>query len=230
MSSRPTVPWYTAEIGNAKRLRRKAERKWKKTRSNEDLLAFKSLRNRATFLMNEVRRNFYSTFIAENSTNQRKLFGAVKKLLASKDGPSFPDCSDKFLLANDIGQFFVQKINKIRLDVDATEVHDLKELVPEDNVIDPQKTVSAFQPLTKDAVNELIHKSSKKSCSLDPIPTSLLVSCLDVLLPVITRLVNSSLTCGHFPDVWKEALVTPLLKSIIIWLVFVADITRAVIG
>ena len=42
---------------------------------------------------------------------------------------------------------------------------------------------------------------------------NLLVSCLDVLLPVITRLVNSSLTCGHFPDVWKEALVTLELKS-----------------
>ena len=26
-------------------------------------------------------------------------------------------------------------------------------------------------------------------------------------------MVNSSLICGHFPDNWKEAIVTPLLKS-----------------
>ena len=34
------------------------------------------------------------------------------------------------------------------------------------------------------------------------------VLCLDVLLPVISRIVNLSLSCGHFPDEWKEALVT----------------------
>ena len=31
-------------------------------------------------------------------------------------------------------------------------------------------------------------------------PTLLVVSCLDVLLPVITRMINCSLTSGHFPD------------------------------
>ena len=55
--------------------------------------------------------------------------------------------------------------------------------------------------------------SSKISCPLDPAPTSLVVSCLDVLLPVITRIINCSLTSGEFPDCWKEALVSPLLKK-----------------
>ena len=43
--------------------------------------------------------------------------------------------------------------------------------------------------------------------------TSLVVGCLDVLLPVISRIVNLSLSCGHFSDKWKEALVTPILKK-----------------
>ena len=44
-------------------------------------------------------------------------------------------------------------------------------------------------------------------------PTPLVVSCLDVLLPVITTIVNSSLLHGHFPSSWKEAIVTPILKN-----------------
>ena len=48
---------------------------------------------------------------------------------------------------------------------------------------------------------------------MDPMPTSLVVGCLDVLLPVITRIVNSSLSSGYFPAVWKEAFVCPLLKK-----------------
>ena len=44
-------------------------------------------------------------------------------------------------------------------------------------------------------------------------PTSLVVGCLDVLLPVISRIINLSLSCGHFSEEWKEALVTPILKK-----------------
>ena len=55
--------------------------------------------------------------------------------------------------------------------------------------------------------------SAKKSCPLDPMPTSLVVGCLDVLLPVISRIINLSLSCGHFSEEWKEALDTPILKK-----------------
>ena len=62
-------------------------------------------------------------------------------------------------------------------------------------------------------VSALIRKSAKKSCPWDPIPTSLVVSCPDVLLPVISRIINLSLSCDHFCEEWKEALVTPILKK-----------------
>ena len=44
-------------------------------------------------------------------------------------------------------------------------------------------------------------------------PTSLVVGCADVLLPVIKSMVNSSLSSGYFPSDWKQALITPLLKK-----------------
>ena len=48
---------------------------------------------------------------------------------------------------------------------------------------------------------------------MDPMPTSLVVGCLDVLLAGITRIVNLSLSSGYFLAEWKEALVCPLLKK-----------------
>ena len=69
-----------------------------------------------------------------------------------------------------------------------------------------------FKALTEDDVKSLIQRSSSKSCSLDPIPSKLLPQC-DVLLPVITSLINMSLRTGVVPRVWKEALITPLLKK-----------------
>ena len=37
VKARPSAPWYAAEIGAVKRLRRKAERRWRKTGRQEDL-------------------------------------------------------------------------------------------------------------------------------------------------------------------------------------------------
>ena len=45
-------------------------------------------------------------------------------------------------------------------------------------------------------------------------PTYLMLKCQDILLPVITSLINLSLETGQFPDVWKEAIGYPLLKDV----------------
>ena len=49
--------------------------------------------------------------------------------------------------------------------------------------------------------------------NLDPMPTKLVVESLDHLLPAITKMINSSLLGGHFPKVWKEALIDPRYKK-----------------
>ena len=41
----------------------------------------------------------------------------------------------------------------------------------------------------------------------------LVLDCLDILLFVITKIINHSLVHGVFPSVWKNALVFPVLKK-----------------
>ena len=118
VKARPSVPWYISEIGAAKCLRRKAERRWRKTGRQEDLHAFKVQRNCVTYMMNAAKKDFYTNFIAENSMDQGKLFRAAMKLLAKKEVPSFPGYADKSVLANDIGKFFICKIESIHPDID----------------------------------------------------------------------------------------------------------------
>ena len=64
----------------------------------------------------------------------------------------------------------------------------------------PPETMEEFKELTEDDVKSLIQHSSSKSCFLDPIPSKLLPQC-DVLLPVITSLINMSLRTGVVPRV-----------------------------
>ena len=44
-------------------------------------------------------------------------------------------------------------------------------------------------------------------------PTSLVMDCIDVLLPIITKMINLSVESGLFADDWKCALVLPLLMK-----------------
>ena len=85
--------------------------------------------------------------------------------------------------------------------------------LPIPSLVDDADTLTVFSKLSEDDVRNLISGSSKKCCVLDPIPMRLLIGSLDVLLPVITSLVNSSLCMGHFPTCWKSAVVLPLLKK-----------------
>ena len=62
-------------------------------------------------------------------------------------------------------------------------------------------------------MKERILNSAPKSCELDPIPSKLLIECLDSILPSLTDLFNSSLASGIFPQCFKSALVTPILKK-----------------
>ena len=96
---RPRVPWYTDEIRRAKRERRKAERRWRLSKLNFDLIAFKIKRNVVNNLMNKGRQAFYTNFIEENSFDQRKLFRASKRLFnQSQDDRLPPNLHPRLLL------------------------------------------------------------------------------------------------------------------------------------
>ena len=53
----------------------------------------------------------------------------------------------------------------------------------------------------------------QKSCDLDPIPTSVLYDCLDETIPIVTNIMNKSLSSGIVPQCFKHDLFKPLLKK-----------------
>ena len=113
--------------------------------------------------------------------------------------------SDKSL-ADMFASFFSNKISKIR-DTFSTSgsFNDAPDSLP--------PAFNAFMPVIEDEVYKCICESPTKSYSLDPIPTFLLKDCLDILLSSITKLVNHSLIEASFPNSYKKAVVTPLIKK-----------------
>jgi hypothetical protein len=125
--------------------------------------------------------------------------------------PNHSSASD---LANQFLDFFEDKVSKIHADLRAAQDNKVANDI-NDNFKAPEcaTLLESLAPVTEEVVQKLISRFPAKSCSLDPIPTCLLKSCIDVLLPVVTSIVNLSMSTSRMPTSMKKAVVTPLLKK-----------------
>ena len=57
-------------------------------------------------------------FISENSSDQKKLLSATKKLLNPTDEDPYPPFNDKLKLANEMGSYFIEKIINVQVKLD----------------------------------------------------------------------------------------------------------------
>ncbi|XP_068733239.1 uncharacterized protein [Montipora capricornis] len=208
---RPRPPLFNDNIIQARRDRRKAERRWRKTRLPSDLVVFKAKRNYVVHPMNEARCTHYRPFIDKNSSDQSKLFRASKSL------SNLIPHTNASVLANEMGEYFIHKVVAIRskLAGDAVPHTVSTECAPRgSSSTDDVVTLSEFQSLSEEAVRKMA-VASMKTCALDPFPSSILLLCMEETLSVITRKLNISLEHGYFADEWKKALVHPLLKNLV---------------
>ena len=104
----------------------------------------------------------------------------------------FLEYTDNSILANDIGTFFDSKIAKIRAELDVSTLH--PRVVAEDKVFTGDGKLDHFNTYSVEDMRKLVSRLSKKSCQLDPMLTNLVVGMSDTLLPIITNIVNSSLS------------------------------------
>lgn len=105
--------------------------------------------------------------------------------------------------------FFIEKVVKIRQTIHTNEPSGEDDHQPSDVTT----CLAEFNLVTTDDIVKLVSSSPCKSCTLDPLPTPLVKSAIDLLKPVITAIINRSLIDGIFPESYKEALVTPILKK-----------------
>ena len=64
------------------------------------------------------RWEFYKNFISENSSDEKKLFSATKKLLNHTDEVPYPPFNDKLKFANEMGSYLKETIVNIQVKLD----------------------------------------------------------------------------------------------------------------
>ena len=110
-------------------------------------------------------------------------------------------------LAEEFATFFINKIRKIR---DALDTCPMFKPTQHCN----SKSFVNFTKLAEDKVEKNIMSMPTKSCKLDVLPTKVLKDNITPLLPLLTKIINLSLTEGLFVEEWKVAIICPLLKKL----------------
>ena len=211
---RPAAPWYTNEVSVEKSKRRRLERKWRRTRLQADRQEYTRQCCVVNNLIKSLKSSYYTTIITENSTDQRVLFNTVSKLLQKQSTARYPSsCSDA--LANSFADYFIDKIDRIHatlIEKNSAQGKDAND-VTLDNHVECNSVFSDFINVSYEDIKGLALRSINKSCVLDPLPAVVMKECFNLLTPVLTSIVNTSLSTGVMPDVLKIAAVTPTLKK-----------------
>jgi hypothetical protein len=208
-------PWTNADIKNLKIEKRKAEKKWRKTRLTVHWEIFQEKRNALNKTLNDLRSKDLRTIMQKHKGNSKALFKSINSCLNRNQPPPLPDHSDAKSLADDFNTFFDDKISRLRskFPQSSSQESHPHHLHQANRIQNITQTLSDFRRLSMVEVKKLVLSMPTKHCILDPMPTWLAKECLDEILPILTEIINVSLEIGEMPSDLKHAVIKPHLKK-----------------
>ncbi|KAK3556650.1 hypothetical protein QTP70_011297 [Hemibagrus guttatus] len=198
-----TAPWLSDVLRNNRRELRSAARKWKKSKLDTDLISYCTLLSKFSLDVTSAKTSFYKEKLETSAQDPRKLHNIFSSLL---NPPAPPSPSS--LTAEDFATFYTEKIERICLTFTSpptsSKSHSQYSTTP---------SLTQLSTVAAEEVLQIIRSCNPTTCPLDPIPSAMLQTISPDLLPVITTVINGSLTSGHVPTVFKIARVIPILKK-----------------
>ncbi len=205
---RPNTAWYSDDLRLAKKERKALERRWRKSKLEVDRQIYCAKRQQVNAMLRAAKHAYYSKMVEDNSYNSKSLFNVIDRLLHRDRQSPLPASDSPERLATDFSDFFSSRIETIR-----SSLCKAVGSGPSGDAMSVASVLSHFRPTTENEIHKLLMSSPCKSCELDPFPTWLLKMCAGPTLPVLTRLVNTSLAEGYVDSSLKVARIRPLLKK-----------------
>uniref|UniRef100_UPI003AAD8E98 uncharacterized protein n=1 Tax=Centroberyx gerrardi TaxID=166262 RepID=UPI003AAD8E98 len=191
---------------------RQLERLAKRTGLTVHLDAYTLHQQQYKDALNSARSSHYSSIIQSGCNNPKLLFSTINKLLKPMDTISNSFTTSK---CNSFLSFFQTKIDTIHNQLAASSFTTLSGLQPNPPLL-PSHSFTSFSEITETDLSSIVTSMKSSTCALDPIPSFLVKACLPSLSPLITNIINSSLSTGLVPPPpppLKLAAVTPILKK-----------------
>ena len=202
----PNSPWFDEEYKQKRRERRKAEKLYKKSKSNGDHEMFLNLRKQTTDLAYKKKRDHFTNKL--NQGNSKTMYSVVNKLLDKKQDVVLPTAGSDKELADGFAKYFTEKITKLRAKFKVT-TNQIKSTNP---LPSHASRLSKFEPTSEEEILQILTTHRVKCSPEDPVPVKVLKENLKVFIPIWKELVNFSLEVGDV-ECLKSSAVLPLIKQ-----------------
>ena len=176
--------------------RHQLERAWLKTLNDNNRLLYHNQCQLYNSLLKKALSNYFASLIVSCSDSRSLWYSFEKVLHRSTTSNSDPPAS---LFAHQFSSFFTDKIKSLCANLPLIDVNLFS--IPDQ----PAPIFSSFKPVITADIRNLISSSPKSTCLSDPVSYKLLPYCVDV--PVVSHIINLSLSTGTFPNDLKAAFV-----------------------
>ena len=119
--------------------------------------------------------------IHESACDVKAMYRVTNEITGRKQPPELPECSDSHEdLAERFRVYFSEKIMNVRSTMHCRDAP--PSMQPIGNNHHQLCTLSSFTPTTAAAIVRLVNKCPSKCCALDPWPTTLLKTNIDIIV------------------------------------------------
>ena len=201
--------WYDQNLQNLKQHKRKCERKFRKSPTDENKTKFKKSRNHYNKELSLSRKKFYNKKIMDYKDEPKKMFKTLSKLSGSAKKNILPTFAEKHIVAEKLSNFYIEKVMKIRSKIES----EIQVQTFSGNITSAITTFDNFTEITLEDLQSVTKLLNNKTCHLDPAPTMLISKFSEILHPVILHIVNSGIRQTLFPNNLKHASIVPVMKN-----------------
>ena len=202
MRKKTDCPWFDTDCNTSKKVTRKLERGFKRTKRLEDEISWQEQIKKQRRLFQQKRSGYLKQRIEEAEGDGHTLWRSLNSLLTPPADTSASSLTPDTLLGH-----FSSKIDDIR--------HATKDAPPPvfQPCPVPEPGLVAFDEVTAGDIELLLKDSTTKQCELDTAPVWLIKKLSNVFAPIIAFLVNTSTRCSTLPAQHKRAVIWPRIKK-----------------
>ena len=115
-------------------------------------------------------------------------------------------------IAKVFNEFFVKKVSDLKANIDKSKV--VNPITKLKKAMETNTETFSLRTVSVEHVEKLIKATKKKfSSGADGIPQNIMALGAEALERPLAKVINKSNCNGQVPDLWKEAVVTPVLKK-----------------
>ena len=226
------INFMTKTLRKAIMIRSRLKNRFHKTRSDKNWLLYKTQRNLCTKLLRKTKKDYFSKLNPKLVLGNKNFWRTIKPYFSDKG-----NFSNKIMISEkDCIVFDNRRLSEIFNEhfINITKTLDLKPSIISTTTSLPEiietfkdhpsiKKISSlqseecqfkFHSVNENEVRKVILNMEEKTANLTgDIPAGILKGCVDSYIPILTKILNTSLERGCFPNQLKLAKVTPVFKK-----------------